>query len=354
MKLAIRCALARFALAALALVAAPSSAAPPEPAKPLFASDEVIHITIKGPVDALARGGPDSRNVVPGTIGVNGSQDVLPIQLALRGITRRERDVCQFPPLRVVFTAPPPAGSLFAGQHKLKLVTHCRAAEAFQNYLRLEYATYKLYNQLTPMSFRARLVQVDYVTAAGSPIISRIGFFLEPIDDVARRNGMREAKVGERIPVAQLSPPDAARVGLFEYMVANLDWAMQAGPPGDSCCHNSPLIGPQGGASATLYPVPYDWDFSGLVDTPYAVAPDAINVSSVRQRRYRGFCRHNAEALVEIARLRSMQPALMANYAAVLGLDPRSASKATAFLGGFFADIATNAGAQAKLLKTCL
>ena len=344
----------RLALAALALVAASPIIAAPEPAKPLFAADETIHITIRGPVDVLARGGPDSRSTVAGTIGVNGTQDLLPIQLALRGITRRERDVCQFPPLRVVFTQPPPAGSLFAGQRKLKLVTHCRAAESFQNYLLLEYGTYRLYNQLTPMSFRARLAQIDYVTADGRPITSRIGFFLEDIDDVGRRNGMREAKVGERIPVAQLSPPDAARVGLFEYMVSNHDWAMQAGPPGDSCCHNSPLIGPTGASSATLYPVPYDWDFSGLVDTPYAVPPDALNVSSVRQRRYRGFCRHNAQARVEIGRLRSMQAALMTTYTALPGLDPRVARKATSFLAGFFADIATDATAEAKLIKTCL
>ena len=349
MKLAIR-----FALSVLAFATAPLAAAPPEPAKPLFASDETIHITIRGPIDILARGGPDSRNVVPGTIAVNGTQDVLPIQLALRGITRRQREVCQFPPLRVVFTTAPPAGSLFAGQRKLKLVTHCRPVESFQNYLLLEAATYRLYNQLTPMSFRARVAQVDYMTAAGAPITSRIGFFLEDIDDVGRRNGMREAKVGERIAVAQLSPPDAARVGLFEYMVGNLDWAMQAGPPGDACCHNSPLIGPTGATSATLYPVPYDWDFSGMVDTPYAVPPDSVPVRNVRQRRYRGFCRHNAEALVEIGRLRSMQSALMANYTAIPGLDPKAAAKATAYLASFFADIATDASAQTKLLKTCL
>ena len=344
----------RLIAGALALAATPLRAGAPEPAKPLFASDDKIHITIRGPIDVLARGGPEARGPLPGTISVNGTQDVLPIELSLRGITRRNHDVCQFPPLKVVFSSPPPPGSLFAGQHKLKLVTHCRAIDSFQNYVLLEYATYRLYNQLTPMSFRARLAQVDYVTAEGQPMTSRVGFFLEEINDVGRRNGMREAKVGERIPVAQLSAPDSARVGLFEYMVGNLDWAMQAGPPGDSCCHNSPLIGPTGASSATLYPVPYDWDFSGLVDTPYAVPPDSVRVSSVRQRRYRGFCRFNAEAQAEIARVRTMQAPLVATFATIPGLDPRMARKAAAYLGSFFADIATDADAQAKLLKTCL
>lgn len=342
-----------IALAALAL-AAPVGAAAPEPAKPLFASDDLIRITIRGPIDVLARGGANASGAMPGTLTVAGTNDSLQIQLSPRGITRLKRETCQFPPLRVVFSQPPAAGSLFAGQRKLKLVTHCRAPESFQQYVLLEYGTYKLYNQLTPLSFRARLAEIDYQDSSGRPLTSRVGFFLEDIDDVGRRNGMREAKVGERIPVVQLSAPDAGRVGVFEYMIGNLDWAMQAGPPGDSCCHNSPLVGASGASSSILFPVPYDWDFSGLVDTPYAVAPDSVKVSSVRQRRYRGFCRHNAEASAEIARMRSMQGPLMATYASIPGIDPRIARKAASYLGGFFADIATETSAEAKLLKTCL
>lgn len=341
-----------IALAALAL-AVPARAAAPEPPKPLFASDDIVHLVIQGPVDVLAKGGPDSRATVSGTISVAGTNDSVPVQLALRGITRRQRDVCQFPPLRVVFSEPP-ATSLFAGQHKLKLVTHCRAAEAFQQYVLLEYGTYKLYNQLTPLSFRARLAKIDYQDSSGRPITSRIGFFLEQIDDVGRRNGLREAKVGSRIPVASLSRVDAARVALFEYMVGNLDWALQAGPEGDNCCHNIPLVSATGDGAPPLFPVPYDWDFSGLVDTPYAVPPDGMNISSVRQRRYRGFCQHNPEARAAIAQYRAMQGPLMATFATVPGLDERTIRKANAYLGGFFADIATDANAEARVLKTCI
>ncbi len=343
----------RLALMVLA-VSSSASAAVPEPAKPLFASDEMIRITISGPVDTIAKAPEESQATYPGTLTVAGTSEALPIQLAQRGITRRKGDVCQFPPLRVTFSQPPPVGTLFAGQRRLKLVTHCRASEGFQQYVLMEYATYKLYNQLTPMSFRARLAKVDYIDEAGRPITSRIGFFLEQIDDVARRNGMREAKVGARIPVPRLSPVDSGRVGVFEYMIGNLDWAMQAGPVGDNCCHNSPLIGENGGASPSLVPVPYDWDFSGLVDTPYATAPDSINVTSVRQRRYRGFCRHNAEARAAIADARARQAPLMATFAAVPEMDQRTVKKASAYLGGFFADIATDASVEAKLIKTCL
>ncbi len=342
-----------LAFAALVVAACLSAASgqAAEPAKPLFASDDVIRITIKGPVDTIAKAKEESRDSYAGSVTVAGTAEVLPVQLVQRGITRRKGDVCKFPPLRVTFTAPPPAGSLFAGQRRLKLVTHCRAAEGFQQFVLMEYATYRLYNQLTPMSIRARLAKVDYIADNGTPIISRIGFFLEDVDDVARRNGLREAKMGSRIPVASLSAVDSARVGLFEYMIGNLDWAMQAGPGGDNCCHNTLPIGP---GPAGLVPVPYDWDFSGLVDAPYATPPDSINVTSVRQRRYRGFCRHNGEARSAIAALRSQQAPLMATFASVPGMDPKTAKKASAYLGGFFADIATDASVEAKLIKTCL
>ena len=338
-----------FLIALAALVsAAPIQAA--EPAKALFASSEPIRITIRGPVDTIAKAPPESQASHPGTLTVAGAGEALPIQLAQRGITRRKSDVCQFPPLRVTFTKPPPAGSLFAGQRRLKLVTHCRPSEGFQQYVLMEYATYRLYNAITPRSFSVRLATIDYVADSGKPIISRVGFFIEDIDDIVSRTGTRSAKMPARIPVASLSAADAARVGVFQYMIGNLDWAMQAGPPGDYCCHNNMLVAEPAG----IVPVPYDWDFSGMVDAPYATAPDSVNVTSVRQRRYRGFCRHNREARAAIAAMRAQQGPLMATFGTVPGLEPRTVQKATAYLGGFFADIASDASAEAKLIKTCL
>lgn len=335
------------AVAALWL-ATPLAAA--QSAKPLFAADNPIRITIRGPINTIVRAEPESNQRYAGSLTVAGTAEALPVELAQRGITRRKSDICQFPPLRVTFTTPPPAGSVFAGQRRLKLVTHCRPAANFQQYVLMEYATYRLYNQITPRSFRVRLATIDYQDDGGKPVVSRIGFFIEDIDDVAARTGTSGARMPSRIPVSRLSAADAGRVGVFQYMIGNLDWAMQAGPPGESCCHNHMLVSEPAG----IVPVPYDWDYSGLVDTPYATPPDSVRVSSVRQRRYRGFCRFNASARSAIAAIRAQQASLLATFAQVPGLDPRTAGKASAYLGSFFADIATDASAEAKLLKTCL
>ena len=337
------------ALLALGLLLAASAASAAEPAKPLFADDELIRITLRGPIGQVS--GSDKRSTIVAATLTNGAES-LPVRLSPRGITRLRKETCKFAPLRVDFTGVPPAGSLFAGQRRLKLVTHCRPAESHQQYLLLEYAVYRLYSQLTPLSFGARLAQIDYVEDNGKPVASRFGFFIEDLGDVARRNGMSEARVGARIPVATLSPADAARFGVFQYLISNLDWAMQAGPAGDNCCHNSRLI--QAAGSPSMATVPYDFDYSGFVDAPYAVPPEGINVSGVKSRRYRGFCRHNAQALAAARDIYAKRPQLLATLAAIPGLDAKTARKASAFLDRGFADLASDEAVTDKLLKTCL
>lgn len=336
---------AAFAYLALAL-ASPAAAAGE---KPLFASDDKIHITIQAPLTTLIRD-RQSEATISGTLTEPSGQS-LPISLQLRGITRRTSEVCDFPPLRVEFTTPPPSTSLFAGQKKLKLVTHCKNSAGFQQYVLLEYSVYRLYNLLTPKSFRARLADVDYKDADGRPIISRVGFFLEDLSDAAHRNGMKQAHGPERVPLADLSASDGARYALFQYMIGNHDWSMRAGPVGKDCCHNAELIGPL--APGQTIPIPYDFDFSGYVDTPYALPPAELNLDNVRERLYRGYCVHNGEAAAVASQMRAAQPQMLAVLTQVPGLDAHSQAKAAGYLNSFFATISSDASLNSKVLRTC-
>jgi hypothetical protein len=339
--------IAAFIAFCLFLLAAPAAAQQP---KPLFAATDPIRITIQAPLQTLIHN-RSSHALIPGTLTDPGGQ-ALPITLNLRGITRRMSDTCDFPPLRVRFAAAPPATSVFAGQKSLKLITHCRNSESFQQYVLLEYSAYKMYNVLTPHSFLVRLANVDYRDESGRPIISRVGFFLEDLSDVAKRNGMKPTHAPDRIPVPDLSPPDAARYALFQHMIANHDWSMRAGPAGQDCCHNAELMGPL--APGATIVVPYDFDFSGFVSAPYAQPPGELTLSSVRQRFYRGYCIHNAAVLDAARQMREARPQMMAAITATPGLDPQRAAKAISFLDPFFADIATDDSVSSKILKRCL
>ena len=335
-----------FFAACFAIVSAPSLAQQP---KPLFATSDPIHIVIQAPLSSLIHNRSDQ--VVSGTLADPNGQ-ALPVALSVRGITRRATDVCDFPPLRVQFTTPPPATSLFKGQKKLKLVTHCKSSPSFQQKVLLEYSVYKMYNLLTPHSFRVRLANIDYLGPDGRPIISRIGYFLEDLSDVAKRNGMKQTHAPNIIPASDLSGPDAARYALLQDMVANHDWSMRAGPAGHECCHNAELIGPLGPGAAI--PVPYDFDFSGFVDAPYATPPEQLHISSVRERVYRGYCLHNNDVLAAARQMREARPQLMAAITSTPGLEPATLSKAISFLDGFFADIASDEVVNSKLLRRCV
>ncbi len=341
----------RLLIAAL-LVATPAAAKEQSSPTPLFASDAPLRLKIQGPIGAITRSAENSTTPRPGTLSLTGSPETYAVSLSARGITRRLSETCSFPPLRVEFTQPPPATSLFAGQRRLKLVTHCRSSEGFQQHVLLEYSAYRIFNLISPSSFRARLATIDYVEPGGKVAASRWGFFIEDLDDAARRNGLVEARVGDRILSSQLEPRQAGRMALFEYMIGNLDWSMRAGPAGEGCCHNSRLITAASGGA--LIPMPYDFDYSGLVDAPYAMPPEGFDIKSVRTRAYQGYCRFNAEVLTAAADFRALRPSIEALYGQIPGLSPRTRAKALAFLGSFYEQIATDQAVTTRILKNCV
>lgn len=322
-----------------------------ENAKPLFASDDIISFTLSGPLNGISRK-PDAKPV-PGTLKLNGpAPETLPVMLSTRGITRKMREICSFPPLRVTFTNKPGRDSLFRGQKELKLVTHCQSSDRYQQDVYLEYSAYHLYRALTPQSFNVRLAKVDYATEDGQSITTRYGFFLEDISDVARRNGQSRFKGAKKISQTQLDPEAAARFAVFQYMISNLDWAMTANAGDRECCHNSRLLGAKEAATG-LITVPYDFDYSGLVDAPYALPPEGISVANVRVRRYRGFCRHNEQAQAFAASLLPRRAELLSIVDRTPQLSEGPRKRAGSYLGEFFDQIGSPAKV-AEMLKSCL
>jgi hypothetical protein len=322
--------------------------------KPLFAGDDVLSLTLIGPLGTISR--DVGAKPVAGVLKVGGAApESLPVILSVRGITRRKTDICSFPPLRVEFTEKPGPSSLFKGQKRLKLVTHCQRGVDFQQYLLLEYTAYRLYKALTPESFNVRLAKIDYTGKDGRPLTTRLGFFIEDVDDVAKRNGQERLRGLRRISVSQLDAPAAARYAVFEYMISNLDWAMTAGPAGADCCHNARLLGVEGttGASTGLIPVPYDFDYAGLVNAPYAVPPEGIRVANVKVRRYRGYCAHNEEAKAFLADISTRRASLIGILNETPQLEDRTRRNAAGYLGDFFEE-AGSPSKVADFMKMCL
>lgn len=82
-----------------------------------------------------------------------------------------------------------------------------------------------------------------------------------------------------------------AKVALFQYMIGNTDWTV-------TYAHNTKLFTKKNGPFQKPIAVPYDFDYSGLVNTDYAVPTDKLSIESVRDCVYMGPC-FNEQIYVE-------------------------------------------------------
>jgi hypothetical protein len=342
-------------LAAALVVASPAAAK-----SGLFSDEAPLQMVISAPFPTLVHAAKTSTNPFPATLSVTdgaGPAQTLPIQLRPRGLTRRTGGYCQFPPLSLTFDKATVHGTVFQGQHKLKLVTYCNTPADQEQRIVLEYLVYRLYNLVTPMSYRVRAAEVTYRTGDRDAGLKRFGYLIEDIDDVAERNHReRLTLASHQVSAAQFDARAAGRAAMLEFMIGNLDWDFLAAPAGAECCHNSRFLAAEGAtpaAATAVVPVPYDFDYSGFVDAPYALPPVSLKVSSVRDRLYRGYCVSTGEIPAVIEDFRGHRSEMMALIAGYPSLSPKFRAKTASYMDGFFALLDDPARVQAQIVKRC-
>ena len=268
------------------LAAAPETRAQTDP---LFTSQLPLEITITAPFGELVAF-RSRRPTVEGVLSyrnTGGQQVALDLEITTRGHSRLE--YCSFPPLSLNLKRGQLDGTVFAGQDKLKLVTQCRPPSQYARYLELEYIAYRIYNEITDKSFRVRPVDMVYIYSdRRNRTIEAPAFLIEHIDGVARRTGLNAVEV-ESVRADALKQPDLTTFWSFQFLIANTDVAdISRSSLEDHCCHNADVL--QDRADDSMVVVPFDFDQAGLVDTPYALADERLNIRSVRTRLWRGRC----------------------------------------------------------------
>lgn len=197
----------------------------------------------------------------------------LNVQISPRGKTRL--NICDFPPLKLKFDKTQLEAAGYAPYKSFKLVTHCNDD---QQLVFKEYLTYKMYNQLTENSFEVQLAQVIYQDTKGQVApINQWAIVLENNKEMADRIGGNIMKTKDN----NLRAIDADQYRLltvFQYMIGNTDWNL-------SKRHNIKLVQLHDGQSAPI-PVPYDFDYAGIVDAPYAHPHPQLPIQTVTQRLF--------------------------------------------------------------------
>ncbi|WP_282125869.1 CotH kinase family protein [Marinifilum flexuosum] len=250
---------------------------------PLFSSDEIFEIKLKGDIRKLFNDRKENATYHPFIFSydINNQQHSLDIRVKTRGHFRKMRANCATPPLLLNFdTLPDLAKTIFKGQNKLKLVTTCD----IEKFVVQEYLVYKIYQLITEKSFQVRLVKVIFEdTKRNKTRSAKYGILLEDQNKMAKRNHSAIRKQLNVNPQT-IDKESFLKMAVFQYLIGNTDWSIQY-------LHNIKLLVNHSGKS--IVTVPYDFDMSGIVNTPYAAPAEALQLSSVRNRRYRGYCLDN-------------------------------------------------------------
>ena len=200
------------------------------------------------------------------------------VRLRARGNFRRSE--CYFPPIKMKIKKVARKGTLFEGNKNLKLVLPCKQESDKNDNIIKEYMAYKLYEQISPYHFNVRRVNIEFSEKRGKKekMHQLKGFLIEDDKVIAKRF---EGKVVDRFihPLA-MDASVSVQNAMFNFLLGNTDISV-------AYQHNAKLLY----IEKKLIPLSYDFDMSGFVNPSYATVNETLGISSVRDRKYRGFKR---------------------------------------------------------------
>ncbi len=250
------------------------------------------------------------------------------VRIKPRGNFRKEK--CKIASLTVDFKVD--SNSLLRKLGTLKMVGGCAFTSFDEQYLLKEYLVYKMYNMLTDMSFRVRLLHIDYDdTRDKIKPFSQYAFVIEDVDDMAKRNQCKE-KEGVRFTTNAVNREQGTLLFLFQYMIGNTDWSVPF-------YHNMKLIVDKKDTMSIPYPVAYDFDICGLVNPPYGGPPPELGITNLTQRLYRGYSRTEQELETEIKKFLAKEESMYTFINSFSLLSAGNKKEMISFLKEFFTEI---------------
>jgi hypothetical protein len=322
---------------------------------PLFTAHDVLELTIHAPFKTIFKERKQESSYHPAVMQYpteDGSVDSVEIRVKTRGKFRLQRRTCNFPPIRVDLPRKELEGTVFEGQNRLKVVTHCQnGRQEYEQQVILEHLTYQIFTLLTERSFRTRLARITYIdTEEDDDPLTRYAFFIEDEQMMAERNGWQLLET-DQVPPWNYDQGALTLVEVFQYMVANTDWdGFKKAQDQEICCHNLRVIGDPAGP---VLPVPYDFDWTGLVDRRYAKPDPSLRIRSVRQRVYRGVCRAEEELAAALPIFNEKKAAIYALFQTQAGLEPKFVEESIEYLDEFYEVIDDPGKVKSRMLRDC-
>jgi hypothetical protein len=258
----------------------------------LFDNENYLELKIDLDFDSILNDTTVNPSYHPAHISYKNDDSVwisLDAEVRPRGHFRKQLQNCDFPPLKLRFDKKSRTNTIFENARELKMVTHCQSdLPEYEQYVIMEYLIYRLYEVLSDVSYKTRLLKVTYTDINNpSRTYKKFAFFIEDTDLFEERLN------GHLIGVPTVIPENVDQdhyviIAFFQYMIVNTDWSLPI-------MHNINLI------SLDYFkppiPVPFDFDWSGLINIPYKVPTAAGMQTRIPERVYKGPCLNRKEAI---------------------------------------------------------
>jgi hypothetical protein len=312
----------------------------------LFTETEPLHLTLQFDIKSFQRTRRQEKyQSAEMTIQVNDTFRVAhPVRLKARGIYRR--DHCNIPPFWLNIRYSGIEAQDLDGIRRMKMVIRCRGAKPYENYVLREYLTYRIYNLVSPYSYRVRLVRLTLVdTGRNNRESEDWAFLIEPDELLARRLGARVIKSDE-LSMRTVNSNVMDLLSMFQYMIGNGDFSVTGR-------HNLRILvmaspGPHG-----FVPVPYDFDYTGLVNTQYAVPNESLGTKTVRDRYFLGPCRNRSVHRKAIEKLQLVRDEIMELIMTFEYLPEDERADMVAYLESFYTEVQSERFVEREIISTC-
>ena len=315
----------------------------------LFSAEEPLHLTLKFDVKALQKTRyEDEYHEAEMTLAGNDDTEVShSIQVKPKESIRQK--ICYLPTLWLKIgnsgtSADSPQDGIL-----MNLVMRCKDAAQFEPYVLREYLAYRLYNTITPHSYRVRVVKLNIIdTGRDNKATEDWAFLLEPDDLMARRLNSKMID-NNRLSIHTVNPEVMNRLSMFQYMIGNSDYSVTGR-------HNLSILTSNEYGPTGFIPVPYEFDYSGLVNTEYAIPGETLHslgITSVRDRYYLGPCREEKVHNATIQELAKSEAEIMKLIKDFKYLDDKEKDDMIGYLDSYFKASKESGFIDQKITPTC-
>jgi hypothetical protein len=130
-------------------------------------------------------------------------------------------------------------------------------------------------------------------------------------------------------------------------MIGNTDWSV----PG---LHNMKLLKTTDVSRPRPIPVTYDFDYCGLVDAPYAIPGTHVDIESVTERAYMGYCLPDEFMDKAFDLFIEKEAEVMAVVREFSLMTDKSKKKPLSYLEEFYDIIKDPKRRNSRIIKSCL